>query len=405
MIPCIQFNNCNFDNVIYQIPKNNIDLHKDIQSVAKVTFDNWPRNVQPYIHARDEFVFNQIINSYEGKKQNNLPYSLNSFNRVLKEFHFNPHPQIYTKWLKNCRMLNHLDLAIILIEHFRSNHTFEKSQRDYLILYTILMDISKKNEKLDLCISYCREMKRLKVKPDVTCYTILINVYAKKERLDLCLFYYRKMKNLGIKLNQKCYGALIYACGKNHRPKLALAFWKEMKSKKMPSADVKTLSVVVDALSWDYPSFNQLEKKLPPSLMGRIKILQKKGEIEKKFDFHRWSSKLAQLILYLYLKNKKDTSPLILIPGIGKNNISGKMFAMKTHIITFLENYSSKEFSLTIKHIKRNLGRIDVLFTKRTAKENRSDLSSSILRLINSLSDLKRIQIDRETPVASNLPY
>ena len=389
MIPNVQFNDCNFNNIIYHIPQNNREIQKALNSIAKDTLINCKKNAQFPIQGRDEYIFNQIVRRFEEKKQNNIPYSMNSFKRSLKEFRFNPHPRIYSKWLNQSRMLKHQELATIIFKHFRTNRTAVKSERDYLCVYSIFMDICKRNEQPNLCISYFKEMENLGIKADVNCYTILINVYAKKERLDLCLAYYKKMKRLGINLNQKCYYALIYACGRNHRPKLALAFWRRMKKEGMRSGNIKTLSLVIDSLSWDYTSFKQLENQLPPLLISRVKALHKEGEVAGKFDFHNWSSKLAKLILYRYLENKKDVSPLILVSGIGKHNKSGKLFAMKTHITEFLDNYSSKEFSFTHKSTKRNLGKIDIYFTKKSVKENPSDLSSSLVRLINSLSSLK----------------
>jgi pentatricopeptide repeat protein len=386
----IQFSNCHIDKIVYHCPNSSFYQDKEINqkkftNLAKNSFAHLQREGKHSLHMpRDEYIFNQLIRTFEERKQGNRPFSLNQF---LNIFQFNPqHVRIYNKWLIQCKIFNHLELAILLFQHFKSNHTIAKSDKDCLFLYTILIDICGKNKRLDLCLFFFQEIENLGIKPDAACYSTLINACGDNRRLNLCLFYYRKMKNLGIKPDKTCYYALILACGKNHKPKLALAFWERMKKEGLTNDDIKTLSIVVDAFSWNF-SLRSLEGELPSLLVGRVKALQKQGERKGEFDFHQYSFKLAEWVLDGYLTNKKDTSSLLLITGIGQHNKSRKLFSMKSHIIAFLENYSLEGYRLTLKPVRGNLGVIQVLFSK---KDQTDSLASSFSRLIRSISRLNQ---------------
>lgn len=355
MNPITQFTNCYTNKIVYQFSdsyacKSKKTCQTTCTNIAKSSFANLQRAAEhsPQM-PRDEYIFNQLLKTFEKKKQRHMYFSIARF---LHMSQFNPHSLIYTKWLKQCIRPNHLELATIIFKHFKSNHTIAKSEENLLFVYTIL-----------------------------------IEMYGKNGRLGLCLSLFREIKNLGIKPNQACYCTLIRACGKNHQPKLALSFWKKMKKEQLPIDDIMTLSTVVDAFSWDV-SIKHLERELPSSLVGRVQTIQKQGEKEGKFDFHKYSPKLAEWILDYYLVNKKDTSSLSLVTGIGKNNKSRKLFSMKSHLIAFLENYPLERYTLTIKPVKRNLGNINILFSK---KHQIDSLASSLSGLVHSLSRLSRI--------------
>jgi pentatricopeptide repeat protein len=380
-----QFTNFYFNNIIYQFPDNcEKDAHKVIKTIAKNSFK---LNKDKILRSED-YVFDQMIRSFEFRKQKNFSFSINRF---LKKLNFKPHFGIYSNWIKQCRKLNYLELASIIFNHFKFNKAIKKNENDYLVLYTDLIAISKKYKRLDLCFFYFQEMENVRIKPNIVCYTILIYMCSEQRKLDLAFFYFNRMKNQGIRPNKSCYCVLMDAFGKAHQPKQVLYFWNQMKNEGLTVDDLTTLSIVVNSLFRDNIHPKELVRALPSLLVRRIKAIQKQGEKEGKFDFHKYSLKLAELILIGYFKNKRDTSPLLLVSGIGKHNKSNKFFTMKSHIIEVIKNYFSEEYSLTVKPVKENLGIIRVLFSK---KNSISSLAFSLLKLVNSLSQIKKNMMD-----------
>ena len=61
MISNIHFSNCNINNIVYHFPEYKGEIDKKLEVFSKNYFDNVLKKSKPFIPARDEYIFNQMI--------------------------------------------------------------------------------------------------------------------------------------------------------------------------------------------------------------------------------------------------------------------------------------------------------------------------------------------------------